>query len=544
MHFIISSAALSVPFALSSHYVFNRHEPRPLHFILIALGFVFLAPIVLNPLYQDTSIPYSLIQSFVCLSIYLTTLSSSMIAYRLSPWHPLSQYPGPKLAAITKWWMIYFILFRGGRHRILQELHSKYGDSVRVGPNELSINTAAAVNPIYLNLHRASYYRGVPTSSDTLITITDRKEHTQRRRAWNKSLSRTEMPKFALMANTRIEQLLGIFSGGVASKAVDLHQWMSLLLMDMIGDMAFSGGFETMKAGKDIDGWMHMLDIGAAIVAVLGQIPWSREIAALLPQKGPIETFHSFANKKIEESTTRQLTYGIKSDILSVILNDHHDGGYRLSDDEAAADASLLIASSLETTSQAITTIFRHLAADKIVLARLQAELDEVVGAEVDELDYATLEKLQYLDACVQESLRIIPPAPAGPPRTTGEKGAIILERYVPPNTTVYVPTWALQRDADNFRDPEAFIPERWLPGSTISPHNTDAFIPFSAGFGACVGKQLALQNIKLVVAHIVRRFSVEFPNGFSAIRFDDSYKERSLWVHDPLLVKLTPREI
>lgn len=85
-----------------------------------------------------------------------------------------------------------------------------------------------------------------------------------------------------------------------------------------------------------------------------------------------------------------------------------------LSTDEAAADASLLIASSLETTSQAITTIFRYLLTENTVLHRLQREIDAVVGVNVDELDYSTLEKLPYLDACVHESLRIMPPAPAG----------------------------------------------------------------------------------------------------------------------------------
>lgn len=51
---------------------------------------------------------------------------------------------------------------------------------------------------------------------------------------------------------------------------------------------------------------------------------------------------------------------------------------------------------------------------ENTVLHRLQEEVDAVVGIDVGELDYSTLEKLPYLDACVHESLRIIPPAPAG----------------------------------------------------------------------------------------------------------------------------------
>jgi hypothetical protein len=85
-----------------------------------------------------------------------------------------------------------------------------------------------------------------------------------------------------------------------------------------------------------------------------------------------------------------------------------------------------------------------------------------------------------------------------GPPRTTGEGGAFIANQYIPSNTTVSVPTWTIHRDSSNFLHPDLFIPERWLSaGPAILPHNPEAYIPFSVGYGACVGRQLALQNIK-----------------------------------------------
>lgn len=94
-------------------------------------------------------------------------------------------------------------------------------------------------------------------------------------------------------------------------------------------------------------------------------------------------------------------------------MNENHHGT-GLTEQEAAADASLLIASSLETTSQAITTLFRYVVADEAIFARLRAEIDRVVAVDVDEIDLSSLTELTYLDACVQEALRIVPPAPAG----------------------------------------------------------------------------------------------------------------------------------
>jgi cytochrome P450 len=53
---------------------------------------------------------------------------------------------------------------------------------------------------------------------------------------------------------------------------------------------------------------------------------------------------------------------------------------------------------------------------------------------------------------------------------------------------------------AHNFKDPDQFKPERWLGVTHDEPHNLEAFIPFSYGLGVCIGKQIALQNMKSVV--------------------------------------------
>lgn len=68
---------------------------------------------------------------------FYAILLSSIALYRLSPWHPLAKYPGPALAKLSKWWIIYKII-RGEQHHAITALHKKHGKIVRVGPNELS----------------------------------------------------------------------------------------------------------------------------------------------------------------------------------------------------------------------------------------------------------------------------------------------------------------------------------------------------------------------------------------------------------------------
>jgi hypothetical protein len=63
---------------------------------------------------------------------YLGTLIFFTLAYRLSPFHPLSEYPGPTTARVSKWWAAY-IGARGDMHRHYKRLHDRYGDVVRIG---------------------------------------------------------------------------------------------------------------------------------------------------------------------------------------------------------------------------------------------------------------------------------------------------------------------------------------------------------------------------------------------------------------------------
>lgn len=134
-------------------------------------------------------------------SAYVVVLASSVVLYRLSPWHPLAHYPGPPLAKVTKWWMAYWIA-KGKRHLVLQRyishhlvssehnthrcvlstvctnsmapgfalvrvlvdiskhLTTTHIDGFSAGPNELSVSLSTAVRPIYTNMFRAPSYQG------------------------------------------------------------------------------------------------------------------------------------------------------------------------------------------------------------------------------------------------------------------------------------------------------------------------------------------------------------------------------------------------
>ena len=93
--------------------------------------------------------------------------------------------------------------------------------------------------------------------------------------------------------------------------------------------------------------------------------------------------------------------------------------------------------------------------------------------------------------------------------------------RYIPPGTSFWVHAYSIHRDPRNFAPhPDGFWPERWLlaapasaPGGAGAPpdfrHDEGAFIAFSHGPMNCVGRALALQEIRTVVCALVQRFRV-----------------------------------
>ena len=61
---------------------------------------------------------------------------------------PLAGIPGPFSASLSRWWMIKHSL-KGDMNRVMIDLHGKYGDLIRTGPNELSIADLSAIRKIY-----------------------------------------------------------------------------------------------------------------------------------------------------------------------------------------------------------------------------------------------------------------------------------------------------------------------------------------------------------------------------------------------------------
>jgi cytochrome P450 len=185
--------------------------------------------------------------------------------------------------------------------------------------------------------------------------------------------------------------------------------------------------------------------------------------------------------------------------------------------EDLVSDALISQLGGSDTTTSMCVHILYHLALYQEVQSRLFAEISEVLSPG-QLFDYGTISPLKYLEAVIKETLRLYPPAPTGLSRKVPLEGIAIGGVFVVGGVDVSTPTYSLHRDPRYFVDPERFIPERRITGSSINlvkgrPEmiiDRTAFFPFGFGPYGCAGKHLAYVELKLFVAAIVRSLEVK----------------------------------
>ncbi|KAG8273722.1 Cytochrome P450 4V2 [Homalodisca vitripennis] len=116
------------------------------------------------------------------------------------------------------------------------------------------------------------------------------------------------------------------------------------------------------------------------------------------------------------------------------------------------------------------------------------------------------LKGLPVLDRCIKEAMRLYPPSPMV--GRTINTPLDTPEGTLPAGTTAIIFTFLLHRDPSVFSDPSTFNPDRFLP--ELVTLDTFSFMPFSAGPRNCIGKSLAIIELKLILAMILKKFRVK----------------------------------
>ncbi|KAH9932186.1 cytochrome P450 [Fomitopsis serialis] len=243
--------------------------------------------------------------------------------------------------------------------------------------------------------------------------------------------------------------------------------------------------------------------------ASLGVLPphW-RPFVKLIPwyRKGN-EAVQRLAGIAIAQVAKRLTTPTDRSDLLGKLQEGKDDEGNPMSREELTAEALTQLIAGSDTTSNSSCAITYHLAANPLVQQKLQHELDEALGSDDDPVStFEQVKRLPYLEAVINEALRIHSTSGIGLPRVVPEGGMTVLGQYFPEGTVLSVPTYTIHRNTEVWgKDVDAFRPERWFEQDEKAIQKT--FNPFSFGPRSCVGRNLASMELLVIISSILRRY-------------------------------------
>ena len=176
--------------------------------------------------------------------------------------------------------------------------------------------------------------------------------------------------------------------------------------------------------------------------------------------------------------------------------------GSGVDDADVAGNVLTMLLAGEDTTANTLAWMIYLLSRHPDALARAQAE---VSGKDLRK--YENVMALPYVEACINETMRLKPVAPIlmlEPIRDTR-----IGELEVPAGTLLMCLMRAGATDERRFADAQAFDPERWFSGTSASSAKRVA-MPFGAGPRLCPGRYLALLEMKMVMAMLLSRFEIE----------------------------------
>ncbi|KAJ6490687.1 high nitrogen upregulated cytochrome P450 monooxygenase 2 [Mycena vitilis] len=528
----------AVALGLINYGFFHKFEPRSANvpFVLLAVQ-----PIALLLL---TGGSFSLSRLLCSYVVFFGSLTIAVLAYRLSPVHPLAQYPGPAIGRATKLWGLY-VGWRGRRYIYHKALHDNYGQYVRIGPNEISTIDAVAISQILSSdgLDKGRWYEGgrhgsTPPSIVSLVG----EAHTTKRRVWNRAMTSSSIRDYEPLIVKRVSQLLKRLDDQQGT--VDLVYWFDLFALDLVGDLAFGGGFEMMRDGKDVAGVGERIRAFMMAATLSGQIPWIVGTLHLFPQVGRvIQEFNDFgqglAVKRMKNGTpqgTKDLWYHLADEACC----EKEKPTLEIS----AADGIVAVIAGSDTTASALSSFVWFMLSYPELYQRLQQELDSVFVEGDNPLEVDKHDELRFLSSCINETLRLHPPVPSNGTRQVhlGQSGRIVAGRFIPEGTSIYTPAYSLHRSPAYFSHPDQFIPDRWLPGSTLEKHDKSAFIPFSLGPANCVGQKFAKREMLMVLSALFKSFDLRFADGFDSEAWPTHTHDYFVTTRGPMHLHLTRR--
>lgn len=448
---------------------------------------------------------------------------------------PLAKVPGPWYSKFTslvlKWHELH-----ANRTNYIHQLHLQYGPVVRLGPSEASFTSAAAVKEIYCSggsgYDKTEFYN-LFTVYDrrTMFSTLDKEAHARRKRMLADRYANSNVMKSESIHG--VEERSGRFMDRVRGSwgAMDIYTALHAYAFDCASHHLFHPlGADSLRREED-ERIMLEVTTDSSLQNRLVRY-WSPTLHRLSSRvlefvAPPRET--PLADKFVLENSVRgseARPFTLLSRLSDKSSSSGASGGGDLESLTIAAECLDHMAAGIDTTGDALCFLMWELSQPRSLKfqEKLREELHGTAGTAGEGWD-----KLPYLDAVVNEGLRCFPAIPMSLPRYVPRGGRTIDGYFIPEHTIVSSQPYSVQRlDETVFPQPDRFDPERWFVHDENAENRMKrSFFAFSAGGRGCVGKHLALAEMKILLRDVYSRYSTVPGEGM---------REEDMCMHDQLI--------
>ncbi|GKZ96531.1 hypothetical protein CBS115989_5487 [Aspergillus niger] len=370
------------------------------------------------------------------------------------------------------------------------------------------------------------------------IFTRDRGLHDVRRRIWTHALSSAAIRQYHHRIIRKVEKLVNLIQAE-GHRPILINEVMYWFAFDSMGDFAFSMDFKMMENQE----WHQVILLFRSALALLGPLSpaiWIPRLAfafapGLLWAKWWFQML-AFCDQCMERRMKQTLK---DKDIASFFIEDHSTSTDKRRKMWLSGDTATLVVAGSDTNAPTLTHLFYFLARYPEHTERIYQELKSLDSVE----DAVGLSKLSHLNGAINETMRLLPAVLTFGTRVTPPEGLTIADTFIPGGTKICAPRYTIGRLESAYERPKEFIPERWYSQEELI-RDRRAFAPFGVGSTSCVGKNLALTQIRLVAAALVIRYRISFaarnPDGE---RVEGEMKDQLTAQPGPCWLEFSPRD-
>ena len=368
---------------------------------------------------------------------------------------------------------------------------------------------------------KAAHYRLLAAVTGEGLLTNEGESWAHQRRLIQPLLGRRQLDGLADHMTAAATAHVAKWSSREDGSVLEVTEAMSELTLDVVGRALFGTTLaDTADRLRPAVGMGLDTAVGAArLQSVLSIPPWFIDLAGRVVYRSPVlpksvrriqhamRTIDGVVREIIAARRSDDTEQG--TDMVSLLLSARDVDGRAMTETQVRDELVTFMLAGHETTANGLAWLWYLLSQHPAARSRLHEEVDAVVGRRPPTGQDA--ESLPWTTACVQEALRLYPPA------WILEREAIVDDEVgghrIPKGATVNLPVFSVHRDARWWPDPLRFDPERFL-GSDDRSRPRCSYLPFGAGRRSCIGQPFALLEATLITATIAQSYELELVEG------------------------------